>query len=106
MSDKEKIELLARKVIFALQYLDCRGSGMVLLDVNNPTATSLKTVHWTRDFAEALKDATGIEVDLEKLDEQRLPKRERERLARQRAKSEVPAAGKDGGGDFQRVENN
>ena len=87
LSDKEKIELLAGRVGFALKYLTCRGSGMIVVGANDPNATQVKMVHWMDDFCDALRDATGVEVDREKLREIRLPRSERQKLAAKRAKA-------------------
>ena len=74
LSDKQKFELMARKVIWALKYLTCRGSGMLAYGFNDPNAKAFKMVHWTQDFCDAL-DEVGIHVDREALDRLRSGKK-------------------------------
>ena len=66
LSDKDKFVLMARKVIFALKYLKAPGAGLMMYGLNDPSATSFKTIHWTEDFCDAL-DQCGIKIDRDAL---------------------------------------
>jgi hypothetical protein len=66
MTDKDRFNLMASKVIWALKYLRDRGSGMMAYGVNDPNAASIKMIHWTEDFCDAL-DKCGIKINRDAL---------------------------------------
>ncbi len=67
MDDKEKIELLARHVKFALSFLDCKGDGIIYnLEKGEPKG------HWTRVFAQSLRDC-GYNIDDDAVDYAKTP---------------------------------
>lgn len=70
----QKIELLANKVIFALQYANFPGAGLVAHGVHGQGPVSM--VHWTEDFRDAL-GRCGFPIDREALDKVRNPPRSR-----------------------------
>jgi hypothetical protein len=74
LSDKDKFELLARKLIWALKYLKAPGSGTMCYGLNDPKATEIKTVYWVDDFCDAL-DQCGIKIDRAALDLIRSPRK-------------------------------
>ena len=71
---KEKAGVLASKVIWALKYLDCKGSGCMIRE--NEDGTKMIFVSWIDDFIEALA-SVGLVVKKEDVMNIRNPPKKR-----------------------------
>ena len=77
ISDRDKIVMLARKVIWAIKYLDCRGSGTMARE--SADGTKMELISWVTDFCDTL-DQVGIVVDRAALDAIRHPVKKSKRV--------------------------
>jgi hypothetical protein len=59
LTDLQKVDLLAAKLVWAMEHLDLRGSGMVMI---HKPGGGFKMTHWTHDFHDTL-ERCGVKVE-------------------------------------------
>jgi len=73
-SDKEKIAMLAKKVVWALKYMNPKGSGSMMMPTED--GSSFTIVSWVSDFCDALEEC-GYTIDRDALDRIRNPRKKK-----------------------------
>ena len=87
ISDKEKVKLLAEKVVWAIKYMNPKGSGSMMKPTEDGGFT---IVSWVSDFCDAL-ETCGYIVDRDAIDRIRNPKKKKSaRHATPAASTEQP----------------